>query len=69
MRIAGMSMGEEDRVSTIYNVEGNKIQFTLQNGDEEEKKEPLTAKKMSQNSLVLTMKWDKGVEFEFKRKQ
>lgn len=69
MTIAGTSMGKEERASAVYKVEGNKIQFTLQNGDEVEKKEPLTIKKMTRQSMVLTTKWDKGVEFEFKRKK
>ena len=69
MTIAGTSMGKEERASAVYKVEGNKIQFTLQNGDEVEKKEPLTIKKMTRQSMVLTTKWDKGVECEFKRKK
>ncbi len=69
LTIAGTSMGKEERASAVYKVEGNKIQFTLQNGDEVEKKEPLTIKKMTRQSMVLTTKWDKGVEFEFRRKK
>ncbi len=69
LTLAGRSMGKAESASAVYKVEGNKIQFTVKNGDEEEKEEPLTIKKMFQNFLVLKTKGEHGREYEFKRKK
>ncbi|MCE9564681.1 MAG: TIGR03066 family protein [Planctomycetes bacterium] len=52
-------------VDAVYTVEGDKIEFTLKLGDRDEKKDPLTIKKLSEQELVLSV--EKGITFEFKR--
>jgi uncharacterized protein (TIGR03066 family) len=69
MKITGTTNGQEQSVNAIYKVDGNKLRFTLKNGDEEEKKEPLTIKKLSQKFMVLKSKGENGFEFELKRKK
>ena len=64
MKITRKEHGKEESVNAVYKVEGNKLQFTLKLGQREEKKDPLTIKKISEQALVLEAKG--GVVFEFK---
>ena len=65
MKITAKTGGKEQSVDAVYKVEGDQVQFTLKLPDREEKKEPLTIKKLSEEELVLDM--EKGRSVEFKR--
>jgi uncharacterized protein (TIGR03066 family) len=60
-----ITIKEKDNIDAVYKVEGDKIQFTLKTGDTEEKKDPLTIKKISEKELVVETK--KGQSYEFKQ--
>jgi uncharacterized protein (TIGR03066 family) len=66
MRITAKKDGQEVTVNAVYKVEGEKIQFTLKEDGKEEKKPPLTIKKISDQELVLEAK-DGLTTFELKR--
>jgi uncharacterized protein (TIGR03066 family) len=57
MRVNLKDGGKEESVEGICKVEGDKVQYTLKLGGKDEKKDPLTIKKISEQELVL-----KGVE-------
>lgn len=67
MKITAKNDGKKEIFNAIYKVEGDKIQFTLKLDGEDEKKDPLTIKKISDQELVLEAR--KRKFFEFKRRQ
>jgi uncharacterized protein (TIGR03066 family) len=65
MKVTAKRDGKVQSFNGVYKVEGDKIQFTLKLPDRDERKDPLTIKKISKEELVLEAK--DGVAFEFKR--
>ncbi len=65
MKVTAKRDGEVRSFDGVYKVEGDKIQFTLKLPDRDERKDPLTIKKISKEELVLEA--EDGVTFEFKR--
>jgi uncharacterized protein (TIGR03066 family) len=53
MKITHKADGKEQTLDAVYMVEGNTLRFTLKLGDREEKKGPITIKKVSEQELVL----------------
>jgi uncharacterized protein (TIGR03066 family) len=53
MKITRKADGKEETADAVYKVEGDKIQFTLKLGNREEKKDPVTIKKIAEQELTL----------------
>ena len=66
MKIVAKKDGKEETINAIYKVEGAKIEYTLKLGDKDEKKKPLTIKKISEQELLLVFQAEKQ-PLEFKR--
>jgi uncharacterized protein (TIGR03066 family) len=65
MKIIVTEGGMDMTIDAIYKVEADKVQFTLKLDGKEEKKDPLTIKKISETELILVA--DRGITFECKR--
>ena len=61
MKITAKTGGKEESVDAVYKVEANQVQSTLKLPDREEKKEPFTIKKLSEEELVLDMEKGRSV--------
>jgi uncharacterized protein (TIGR03066 family) len=65
MKITISEGGMDMNTDAVYKVEADKIHFTLKLDGKEEKKDPLTIKKISETVLILEA--DRGITFELKR--
>jgi uncharacterized protein (TIGR03066 family) len=65
MRVTLKKGGKEENIAGVYTLEGDRIQYTLKLGETDEKKDPLTIKKITAEQLVL--KGKEGDPLEFKR--
>jgi uncharacterized protein (TIGR03066 family) len=53
MKVTVKQGGKEQSINAMYKVEGESLQFTLKQADKEEKKDPITIKKVSDQEMIL----------------